>query len=902
MRLTKALYAALFVVISAGATFPQLTTVVHAQTTLLSQSTGSADQLYEQARQLYRNGQYENAITKFQQAQIAYQRAGNRLLEGYAFLNIGFSYSNIGNYNQSREYFERSLSIAQELGNQRLEGQALYGLAGESQQGNASQTIETYLRSIQLARQEGDKRTEAQALRLLAAAYQDQGNYAEAIRNFELSSRISGEIGDFREQGRVFNSIAALYEELGDNEEAIRSYQRAIEIARSIPDKSSEGGALLGLGNIYSSIGDTISASRFWNQALLIARETGDSELETILLRALGNLQPDVLIANARRDGNIKLEAYGWLSKGLDYQNNRNYRAALDAYQQSLTIYRNLEERDREGQLLAYIGRAWHRLNEDELGIIFLKESVNVREDLRSNIQTISSELDESYTNTVADDYRLLVDLLLEQERVLEAQRVLELLKIEELREFTRATYNTKGLQYDPIEQAVVDSHGSLIALGAEIYSCKPNCPQSLIDQQIALEGEYANQVRSFKENVRRNRGKDDVFYDPTTLSTDALDLVNAQPKTALIYPFVKDDDLWLLWVATGGVVGRVKVGTIANAEVDLSRAVLEFRQLLQKQDSDSLRQLKQKGEQLYNWLIKPLSAELEANDIQQLIFAQDRTTRYLPMAALHDGKQFLIERYTVSTVLSAALTDTADRLGPVDAADTLALGLQKGFPGYPALPNVREELDGVVKTDDEDQGVYPGQIFMDDAFNFDTLSQQVRHHRILHIATHAEFVPHVADASYILSGQGEQLTIAQLGSLGTQFNNLHLVVLSACQTALGGEALDGTEIAGVSSYFLGKNKAEAVMATLWKVDDEGTSVLMQRFYELMASGELTKAEALKHAQLSLLNNEANLTERFDQLGINRGGLVNPDAPDTESVSLSHPYYWAPFILIGNSL
>jgi CHAT domain-containing protein len=171
-----------------------------------------------------------------------------------------------------------------------------------------------------------------------------------------------------------------------------------------------------------------------------------------------------------------------------------------------------------------------------------------------------------------------------------------------------------------------------------------------------------------------------------------------------------------------------------------------------------------------------------------------------------------------------------------------------------------------------------------------------------MHIATHAEFVPDIRDASYILSGDGEKLTIDQIGALDTQFERLHLVVLSACQTALGGESLDGTEIAGVSSYFLGPNKAEAVLASLWRVDDTGTSLLMQRFYQLLATGQLTKAEALQQAQLSLLKGETTLEARFKDLGIDRGGLVLENTSNSSPATLEHPYYWAPFILIGNSL
>ncbi|MEO0708754.1 MAG: CHAT domain-containing protein, partial [Cyanobacteria bacterium J06649_5] len=119
-------------------------------------------------------------------------------------------------------------------------------------------------------------------------------------------------------------------------------------------------------------------------------------------------------------------------------------------------------------------------------------------------------------------------------------------------------------------------------------------------------------------------------------------------------------------------------------------------------------------------------------------------------------------------------------------------------------------------------------------------------------------------------------------------------------QTALGGTTGDGTEIAGLSSYFLAANRAETVIASLWSVSDGSTSLLMQRFYELLASGELTKAEALRQAQLSLLKQEDTLDERFAALGISRG-LANANATES-TAGIEHPYHWAPFILIGNGL
>jgi len=149
--------------------------------------------------------------------------------------------------------------------------------------------------------------------------------------------------------------------------------------------------------------------------------------------------------------------------------------------------------------------------------------------------------------------------------------------------------------------------------------------------------------------------------------------------------------------------------------------------------------------------------------------------------------------------------------------------------------------------------------------------------HKILHIATHGKFVSGRPEDSFLVLGSGEKLTIPEIKTL-QDLSNIHLVVLSACETALGGADQDGIEISGLSSYFL-SNGAKAVMASLWSVDDASTSVLMAEFYRILATSTaqkpMTKAEALRQAQLSLIREGGNF---------------------------ARPYFWAPFTLIGNSL
>ena len=873
-----------------------------------------ADRFLQQGIDSLLVSQYQAALESWQSSLEIYLELGDRQGEANSLGNLGIAYERLGEYQRAIDFHQQYLAIAREISDRQGEANSLgnLGLAYYSL-GEYQRAIDFHQQYLEIAREIGDRQGEAASLANLGLTYNSLGKYQRAIDFLQQSLAIAREISDRRGEANSLGNLGIAYYRLGEYQRAIDFLQQSLAIAREISDRQGEANLLGNLGNVYDSLGEYQRAIDFQQQYLAIAREIGDHRGEANSLGNLGiayyrlgeyqrtiDLQQQSL-AIAREIGDRQGEANSLGNLGVTYDNLGEYQRAIDFLEKTLEIAREIDDRQIEAIALGHLGDIWRNQGQPELAIVFYKDAVNTYESIRTDIIELSQDLQDSYTATVESTYRNLTDLLLEQGRILEAQQVLELLKVEELREFTRATYTTEGLQYDPVEQPVVEAHGSLISLGADISACDPNCDQTLYNQQIALEQAFDETVSTFEATIRKNRAEDDVFYDPEGLASDALDIVNAQEGTVLIYPVVLEDTLWLLWTAKGGVVGSIEVPSANRAE--LSRAVVSFRELLTKQDTQSLEDLKQVSQQLHSWLIEPLSEELDKNNIQHLVFAQDRATRYLPMSALYDGEQFLIENYTVSTVLSAALTDTTDRLGEVSAANTLGLGLDQSFPGFSALPNVREELEAVIKTGDDDAGgIYPGAIFMNNDFTFSTLSEQVRRYRILHIATHAEFIPNIKDASYILSGTGEELTIDQIGALDTQFSNLHLVVLSACQTALGGESLDGTEIAGVSSYFLGKNKAEAVLATLWRVDDAGTSLLMQRFYELLATGELTKAEALQQAQLSLLHQEDTLTERFQNLGIERGGLANASPSASSPATLEHPYYWAPFILIGNSL
>jgi CHAT domain-containing protein len=168
----------------------------------------------------------------------------------------------------------------------------------------------------------------------------------------------------------------------------------------------------------------------------------------------------------------------------------------------------------------------------------------------------------------------------------------------------------------------------------------------------------------------------------------------------------------------------------------------------------------------------------------------------------------------------------------------------------------------------------------------------------ILHLATHAAFVTGKPDDSFIVFGNSDRATFSDVEKW--TLTNLDLVVLSACETGLGGKLGNGEEILGFG-YLMQQAGARAAIASLWPVDDGGTQALMNAFYTALRTNKITKTEALRLAQTALI------TSDYSALGDQRGIIevqarIRDDVPKEVVNQLSHPYYWAPFILIGNGL
>ncbi|MEQ9368384.1 MAG: CHAT domain-containing protein [Coleofasciculus chthonoplastes F3-SA18-01] len=289
---------------------------------------------------------------------------------------------------------------------------------------------------------------------------------------------------------------------------------------------------------------------------------------------------------------------------------------------------------------------------------------------------------------------------------------------------------------------------------------------------------------------------------------------------------------------------------------------------------------------QMYQSLIKPIAADLAAQDIKHLAFVMDTGLRSIPIAALYDGDQFIIENYSVGLMPSLSLTDT--RYQDVRDDSVLAMGASK-FRDKASLPGVPIELQVIA-----DQ-VWQGESFLNEEFTLNNLKQARRKaaYGIVHLATHAEFQPGKPANSYIQLWDNKRINLDQMWQLDWHKPTVELLVLSACRTALGDEEAElgftGLAVqAGVKS----------ALGSLWYVSDEGTLGLMTTFYETLKQSS-TKAEALRKAQLAMLRGEVQ--REGDRLITTKSSIpLPPDFPASINQNYSHPYFWSSFTLIGN--
>lgn len=296
-------------------------------------------------------------------------------------------------------------------------------------------------------------------------------------------------------------------------------------------------------------------------------------------------------------------------------------------------------------------------------------------------------------------------------------------------------------------------------------------------------------------------------------------------------------------------------------------------------------------AQQLYNWFIKPIETELQAQGIESLAFAMGCGLRVLPLAALHNGSEFLIERYSLGLIPSIRLTnfDSENFIStPLENTQLLAMGASE-FPSQQALPAVSQELDIIAQTFNN------SDVFLNEEFTLRNLQQQIAQERydIVHLASHGVFSSGEPHNSYIQLWD-QPLQMNRFHTLGLMDSDIALMVLSACNTAFG-DLESEYGFAGLAVN-LG---IQTALASLWPISDEGTLGVMSYFYDQLKQ-QPVRATALRQAQLTMLQGDLQFVDGT-LYGVHGTPLAHfPEQKYSGRWTFEHPFYWSTYTLVGS--
>ncbi|MGL5065867.1 MAG: tetratricopeptide repeat protein [Microcoleus sp.] len=875
-------------------------------------------------------GEKQKALDYYNQSLPLSRAIGDRSKEALTLNNIGAVYAALGEKQKALNYYNQSLPLSRAVGDRSVEAVTLnnIGLVYDNL-GEKQKALEYYNQSLPLTRAVGDRSVEAIALNNIGRIYEDLGEKQKALDYYNQSLPLSRAVGDRSKEALTLNNIGAVYAALGEKQKALDYYHQSLALSQAIGDRSKEALTLNNIGLVYDNLGEKQKALNYYNQSLPLSRAVGDRSAEAIVLNNIGRIYEDLgekqkaldyynqSLPLSRAVGNRSKEALTLNNIGAVYTALGEKQKALDYYNQSLPLSRAVGDPSTEALILynmAYVKRDRGNLAE---ALTNIEDSIKILENLRTKIA--SPELRTSYFSTVQDYYEFYIDLLMQlhknnpqsgyDRKALEASERSRARSLLELLLESNANIR-EGISPDLLQQekslqqqldATEKRHIELIS------SANPN--PDLVEEIDKKRRELLQQYQQNQTQIRSTSPRYASLTQPQPLTLPEIQKQILDDNTILLqYSLGKDRSY--LWVVTSTAIASYEL----PKQADIETAVRDF---LDATTNHILRDFPNKvaeaSSNLSQLILQPAADRLGN---KRLLIVPDGILHYTPFAALtlpqiagQNTNNFLIVQHEIITLPSASTLgilrqNYADRKQPNQTLAILAdpvfspdddrlkgkltpetteklqsnnLGLSRSLRAsnlaWPPkrLPFTRKEADIILSLV---PSVTRTQQFDFAASRANATHGNLVNYQIVHFATHGIANSNNPELSGILMSM-----VDDKGNLVNGFLRLNdifnlklaanLVVLSACQTGLG-QNIQGEGMVGLTRGFMYAG-AQRVAVSLWNVDDEGTSVLMQKFYQKMLEEKLAPAAALRAAQLELMSQEKWIS----------------------------PYYWAAFTLQG---
>ena len=918
-------------------------------------------------------GQEDKALDLLNQALTFWRALPSRAGEAETLNNIGKVYNNLGQHDAALKYLNQSLAIWHEVNASTAASSAQNTPAGAapattastssflatasingeastldnlgrawSDMGDGKQALDNFNQSLLTFRNLGERNGEALVLNDTGPAYAALGQKQKALEAYKQAIALWRELGNRQGEALTLNNIGRLYNDLGEHQTALDYYNQALPIWREVGNRSGEALALSDIGRAYADLGQPAKALDFQTQALPVFREVGSRRGEAMTLNNLGRDHSDLNEAQQAYDLDLQAlsiwrevkdqrdEAQDLMTIAWAYSELKQPELSFTSAIAALGLAKTTADPQIEGNIENSIMIGFRKQNRPEEAIFFGLLAVNDYEQIRKNILGMDKEVQAGFAQSRSGAYRMLAELLVEAGRAGQAEQILDLLKEQELQDVvaTAAPGSSAGiepLKLSPAQQDAEDALPDLEKRARAIeeaslsYAQLQAKPSRTPDDEAQLKTLSATmqQQGSDIQSVLNNKifPELDAQSAPGQASADTTksflqdSLSKLGPRVMGIRLLLGEDHAYAVVVTANAR----KVIVLTASSANIRAKAFEALKAVGSPSSDPRPQLNQ----LYSMVVAPIESQLKAlqsapgpkGSVPTLLWSLDDALRYVPMGALYDGKQYLVERFHNVLFTPESYGHMTDSpLQNATPPSALAMGLSKSYNGLPALPGVIPELDSIVHdpSDPASHGPMQGKLLPDEQFTLANLKSDLgagNNFSVVHIASHFVLIAGSGDEPFLMMGgdstgdpSGFEWNLSAMENSAVAFHGTRLLTLSACSTAKDYKSRNGLEMDSLGMIAQQKD-AEAVLATLWDVNDLSTSHIMSDFYARWVRNPADgKAEALRQAQLAFIQGGGAVPGG----GTGRGFETEDQSSAPSSLGYAHPYYWAPFVLIGN--
>ncbi|MEH2464936.1 MAG: CHAT domain-containing protein [Nostoc sp.] len=824
--------------------------------------------LLEQGQILYKAGKFAKAVEVLQQAVQAYKQQGDSLSLAVTLSNLSLAYQQLGAWIQAQQAITESLNLLKGLDeNQNLQkifAQSL-DIQGRLQltMGQSEEALETWRQTEKIYRQADDQSGVVRSLINQAQALRSQGLYSRAVKTLEEVSLTLKSQADSREKTVSLRSLGDALLVVGNLKDSYQALEQSLMIAQRLKSSTDIAASLFSLGNHARRKQDNIQAIAYYqqtvaaspspltkvqaqlNQLSLLIEDQRWVEVHT--LSPLIESQLDQLpLSRASLYAQINYsQSILKIKSGVLPTSSQNYYSGFSTKDSTVLLARaiqqsrSLGDKRAEAYALKSLGGLyeetgkWSKAQELTLQGLALAQSSNAPE----IIYTLEWQLG----------------------RLLRAQKDIN----GAIRAYDLAVETLQSLRRDLIVSNVVNQDVQF-TFRDSVEPVYRESVELLLKSQKEKSGEKI--LEKARERIEALQLAElDNFFQEACLQGQrvALDQVveKENATAAILYPIILQKELQ--------VIVKIPKQPLKSYTTQISRPEVEKLLVeLQKNlvDPTATKAVQTHSHQVYNWLLKPIELELQKSRVDTLVFVLDGPLRNLPMAALYDGKKYLIEKYAIA--LSVGLQLLSPKPLVKQQLRALTAGLTKpppGFSNFAPLLAIKSEFDGISKA-----GISTTSL-LDKDFKKKNLESKIgaAPFNIVHLATHGQFSSRLED-TFILDFDGE-INVKDFNTLFSSQGKtiVELLVLSACQTATG----DKRAALGLAGAAV-RAGARSTIASLWQIDDESTAMFVSAFYQKLNSGKITKAKAVQLAQIELVNH-----------------------PNYRA-----PSFWSAYVLIGNWL